>query len=472
MFHNGWFKDTNFIFYYHTLNTKVMTIKYLRLGYTSFTICIYSLFNPIYAQFDGKIDGSLLETGLYFNDLHFSWHPNEEKPDIHTLNIAEFQFGFSNIKIENWLDDKKNISKINISGPELVLKKLSLNSKINSTDWITKEKLKRLEIRESVPKDAIKSIVKAIDLYRIDYNKLPPSLNELAINQYIDLDAPPFNSYEWSYLLNLPENIIANSTKINPIYKSKSIYYNFQNRNFQIDPEVDSLYNLPNVDWHYLFQMQNVSTLFSSKLDINITPDLSEFSIGMKRGQFKIINTSFTATPLNKLVNQTRINLPELTLETKNLMVNGTLSEYPIIHNGNGKFRIRNFEIKLPAGLGNEPEIKNLLETLGIWNNSLMIRLIDIEIEMINEFTGDMIIKLQTPFLKVNIEGDFSLRQNGAVPDMVLHNTQIKINPIALGIKKWIRNWEKKNNKELDRQGSVIMIKMEGPLSDPTIHGF
>ena len=40
-----------------------------------------------------------------------------------------------------------------------------------------------------------------------------------------------------------------------------------------------------------------------------------------------------------------------------------------VIHRGKGKFRIRNFEIKIPKGIKEEPEIESMLKTLGIWNN-------------------------------------------------------------------------------------------------------
>ena len=60
-----------------------------------------------------------------------------------------------------------------------------------------------------------------------------------------------------------------------------------------------------------------------------------------------------------------------------------------------------------------------MLKTLGIWNNSLMIRLIELDINLINEFTGDLIFRFQTPFLKVSVDGDFSLRQGDSIPGVV-----------------------------------------------------
>ena len=95
-----------------------------------------------------------------------------------------------------------------------------------------------------------------------------------------------------------------------------------------------------------------------------------------------------------------------------------------------------------------------------------MVRLIQIEINMINESVGDFTIKFQTPFLKILAVGNFSSQQTAsAAPEITLHNTTIKITPIALGIRKWIRQWEK-DNQELKRNGVTIILDVEGPLKE------
>ena len=95
-----------------------------------------------------------------------------------------------------------------------------------------------------------------------------------------------------------------------------------------------------------------------------------------------------------------------------------------------------------------------------------MVRLIQVEINMINESVGDFTIKFQTPFLKILAVGNFSSKQTrSTAADLVLHNTTVKITPIALGIRKWIRQWEK-NNQKLKRNGATIIIDIEGPLKE------
>ena len=112
------------------------------------------------------------------------------------------------------------------------------------------------------------------------------------------------------------------------------------------------------------------------------------------------------------------------------------------------------------------------MKTLGIWNNSIKIRLFEIDISMINELTGSAIIKIYTPFLKIDVNVNMIVKQNGTLqPKIILSNSTVKINPIALGVRKYIRKWEKENNKTLKRQGSIITLNLSGDISNLFIHG-
>ena len=75
------------------------------------------------------------------------------------------------------------------SGPNLTIK-IFIQSNIRSKNWITTEKVNRLNKRERTPK-AISIIANAIDLYLIDHDTLPSNLNELIIKNYISMEAPP-----------------------------------------------------------------------------------------------------------------------------------------------------------------------------------------------------------------------------------------------------------------------------------------
>ena len=430
------------------------------------TVCIS------YAQFDGNYTGNIFSTGFSFDDFNSTWKPDKNDLNNHSIKIKKLGINFSKIKFKNTIDSELYSAQIEFSGPEISLEKFSYSSEILSSNWITNEKIKRLEKRQSIPKKTILILANAIDLYLVDNAALPSSLNDLHISKHINLDLPPFDDYSWSYMLNLPESIIAYTTHINPIHKSKKIQYNFNTKSFQNSAETDSLYNVPQVQWNYLLGIDNISTSFFTKLILDIDSTLTNFSLNMKRGKFKLNETSFTATPFQDLTNQAYINLPQLLIDAHDITLDGSFNKRPTIHSGKGKFFIRNFEIKIPEGLSREPEIEYFLETLGIWNNLLIVRLVQLELNMINELTGDFTIKIHTPFIKIDCSGDFSLRQNNSLNDLALHNTEIKVNPISFGVRKWIKKWETDNKKELQRQGATILLKLKGTLEDPIIEGF
>ena len=47
----------------------------------------------------------------------------------------------------------------------------------------------------------------------------------------------------------------------------------------------------------------------------------------------------------------------------------------------------------------------------------------------------------------------------------------LKINPISYGVRDLILNWEKENEQSLPRQGATIILKLDGSMDDPIIHG-
>ena len=84
---------------------------------------------------------------------------------------------------------------------------------------------------------------------------------------------------------------------------------------------------------------------------------------------------------------------------------------------------------------------------------------------MINQFTGNISLVFNTPFIKIFIQGDLSFRQrSNQAPEFRFHNAELIAHPIALGLKKWIRDWEKMEGKTLTRKGPAIIIKFNGPI--------
>ena len=54
---------------------------------------------------------------------------------------------------------------------------------------------------------------------------------------------------------------------------------------------------------------------------------------------------------------------------------------------------------------------------------------------------------------------------------MQLFDTEIRISPISYGVRDIIRQWEINNEKSLNREGPIIVLKFSGNLSNPTVTG-
>ena len=424
------------------------------------------------AQSESKTDFNLQNFKIYFDNLKTSWKPDEDNIDIHSLLIKDYTIGFSEIDIKNIYMQESYISEIQIIGPELILNNFEYNSKLNSKNWIIEEKIKMFKKRESIPKDGIEKIVSATKLDVIDNNLLPANLNELDVKNYINLNQIPFNKNTWIYSLNLPKNISAKPSHLNINSASDSITYNWEEEKFQNSPFLESMLNIPKIEWNYDFKIQKITQFFSSNINFSVDPQNNDFNVQIKKGLFRLENLNFTATPGKELKDKIHVKLPILKLDLTDFNFEGSFIDKLLIQSLKSNFKIRNFEIKLPEGLIKEPEIETVLKALGIWNNSLKVRLFEIDINLINELTGHAELKLHTPFLKISILANFSIRQNNSLKPLVrLNDTKIVINPIALGVRKYIRRWEKENNKTLNRKGSSIFLTVNGELNNLFIHG-
>ena len=450
-----------------------MLTKLIRSIPHTFQFLLFIGLTALIAQSDGKFSGKIKEAGLYYKDVSLDWKPPNKEFDLHTLDISELRFSFSDMRFNHFDRSISESANITFSGPDLLVKGFVFQSNIRSPNWITEEKIKRLKKRERIPKQSIELIAKASNLYITDNDTLPVDVNELVIKNYISMEIPPLNDNTWTYYLDLPEKIISRPTRLNLVPGRNAIIYDWNSKSFLIDSEQDSLFNVSEVDWKYVFNINEVENLFTSDLKVSLKQDSLNFDLMMNRGQFKIKGCSFTAIPNEILDDRSKISLPDIILETRDLALSGRLDELPTFFRGNGIFRIRNFEIKIPKDLKEEPEIQSILDMMGIWNNSIMIRLLEIELNMLNQFTGDIKLKLHTPFLKISCTGDFSIRQNNTLdPNIYLHHTEIRVHPISLGIRKYIREWEKNNGKTLTRKGATVVLKLEGPIRNPIIKGF
>jgi len=430
-----------------------------------FLLILFTSYLQLYGQRKGNLKSTISSSGFFVKDLNIDYKPHNTATDYYNIKLEEFKFGFANININTWQDSNYLNPKFEFSGPEISLENLIINAELFKPDWIANEKIKRINNRQSYPKQRIEEINNSIQLYQTDNKKLPSSINDLIINNYLNTSRSSLNNRSWTYALDLPSRIIAKPTKLNPIPTTKSILYDFNSKKFILDPLVDSLGNVPHLRWLYIFKMKGINSTTSTNLDLLLKDKNSTFSLVMDYAKFHIKDIHFTVEPENKVEDKSTISLHDLFIESQNLILDGDFDSSLTFHQGEGQFRIKNFEIKVPDALSKEPDINNFLSQIGVWNNSVAIRLIDFKIKMINQFTGVLELMIHTPFIRASLEGNLSFRQlDGNSPEIKFHEAKLTLHPIALGLKKWIKNWEKKEGLTLKRKGPAIIIKFNGPI--------
>lgn len=439
---------------------------------TNYIIVLFFINFIPFAQNDSRIKFDLQNLVLHFNNLNATWKSNQENDYSYGISIKDYKLGFSEINIKSDFNSNSSLSGIRITGPTVDVNNFEINAKIYSENWITKEKIKRYKNREKIPRLAINKILEASSLYKIDNKVYPKNINELDITNYLEFDKYPFNDYKWIYSIDLPNTITAKPTHLNIAPESRLIIYNFQENDFQNNPLLDSLINVPKVEWNYSFSIQKIIQNLLSSVDISISQDGKNFKAEIIKGQFKMEDLQLSAIPGERLEELVTLKIPSIKFEINDFFFDGALGDFPEINRIKSNFRVRNFNLKLPEGLIEEPEIEHLFRKLGIWNNSFKIRLFEIDIDIINELTGIVIIKIHSPFLKIDIIANLIIKQNKtSQPKIILSESKIRINPIALGVRKYINRWEKENDKTLKRQGSIITLTVSGDIFDLFIQG-
>ena len=145
------------------------------------------------------------------------------------------------------------------------------------------------------------------------------------------------------------------------------------------------------------------------------------------------------------------------------------LSDYFIIHKGLVEINFKNIEIKFPSNIRQEPYFEKILNKLGIWNNLILIKKVNFNFDFINEKVAEIKIDIHTPFVKTSLYGGILIDQNINNFKIKLENVNADINPISLGLKTLIHNWESKKNIELMRKDDLITVQLTGDISQPMI---
>ena len=410
---------------------------------------------------------SLKKTFFQLDELNFKTNISPDSSNNGKISIHSFKFGFDDIKFDNFKNE--NISTV-INGPNLFLDHFEVKANYLLPNFYTLLLSDLSDRRFEVPIDAINILEKAISAFYQKFNRVPNSYDDLIVNSLIKGSNYPFNNNEWSYQLYPPDSLVAITTSYYKQQK-KSISYDLKTKSFF--NKVSDQLSKENIIWSFKFEVNDIRQSFLSDLNL-VFPDSSmEIELYQKHGKFDLGSISLFAIPNNDIFEQTIFQSNNIKLEINDLFL--TLiknNKLPNVKNGNGTLSVKNLELKIPPSLANDETIKILMRDLGIRNGLIRFRRIDISFRIYDSEFGSMNLIFDSSFLKINVNGQFSINtRKDDLGKINLFDTEIRINPISYGVRDIIREWELNNNKNLYREGSVIIIGLSGPANKPLIIG-
>jgi hypothetical protein len=208
-----------------------------------------------------------------------------------------------------------------------------------------------------------------------------------------------------------------------------------------------------------------------TKTEINIAIDSlkNDNIVKVKNGNFLIEKLTFQGIPDSKLNQLVKAELPEIVFNLSEVWLETNLSDYFIIHKGLVEINFKNIEIKFPSNIRQEPYFERILNKLGVWNNLILIKKVNFNFNFINEKVAEIKIDIHTPFIRASLYGGILLDQDFNNFKIKLENVNAEINPISLGLKTLIHNWESKKNIELMRKDGLITVQLTGNIYQPMI---
>ncbi len=414
-------------------------------------------------------DGSFYLDQIFFqlNSLKIKRNFSKDSLSNGEFNLDLFKFGFDDISIKN---KKNNLIELLINGPNINLENLEINTNYTLPNYYNLILSDLSDRRYETPMDGFEILEKALDAFKSKFNKYPKHYNDLVVESFINTSKYPFNQYEWSYNFELPNYIIATTTSMHK-YPIKTITYDWTTKSI-INRQSDQ-FDKKNIVWNIVFRIRDIKQNFLSDININLAPDNFNFEFYQRNGRFDLNGVSINAMQNNDIFEQSIFKLNKISLEINDLFFQLIKkNNEPNIQNGRVNFTIRNFELKIPQKLLTDETIKNIMQDLGVRNGLVRIRQLDFSIHFYDNEFGLITASFSSPFLKINFNGQISIdSKKDFHKSMDLFDTELRINPISYGVRDMIRKWEIDNNKDLKREGPVIVLKFTGPISKPKIIG-
>ena len=411
---------------------------------------------------------------LYLDQIFFQLNSLKVKSDLSKdslsngeLNIGLFRFGFDDISIKNKHND---FLELLINGPNIILENFEINSNYTLPNYYNLILSDLSDRRYETPMDGFEILEKAINAYNLKFDKYPKNYNDLIVESFINSSKYPFNQYEWSYDLQLPYNIIASTTSMYK-YQKKIITLDWKTK--KIIDRISDKYKKNNIQWQFIFKIRDIEQKFLSDLKIDFKPDNYNFELYQKLGKFEINDLNIIAIPNNDIFEQTIFKLNKTSIEINDLFFQLIKNNNgPNIQNGRANFAMKNFELIIPQKLLTDETMKMVMQDLGVRNGLIRIRHLDFGINFYDNEFGTLTASFISPFLKINFNAQISIdSKKNFQKSMDLFDTELRINPISYGVRDIIRKWEIENNKNINREGPVIVLKFSGPISNPKIIG-
>ncbi|MBT3961181.1 MAG: hypothetical protein HN994_02725 [Candidatus Marinimicrobia bacterium] len=459
--------------YFHKRINQSKNIQFVRSLFFCVLIGITSHSLP-YCQNIGNGEGQFSLDDLSFNleGLSIEISPEDHPVYKASFSIGKMTFGFSDIRIMTKQRKGFHNTEIQIGGPDYSLDLLHLSIKTKIPDVITNILADLKKKRISVPTLGLTLIGRAMDLYYQDHPSHPDSINILFDEDYLSSNAYPFNQWEWSFSIISPSKIRATSTE--KFIMGKGLIIELDLLNWEM-----SGYSIPNPDqnewnnWEIIFDVNEVILQFLSQLNVELSDSSRNIAFSLRRGRFNLFDYTIIATPDQNLEQRASLKIGNYGISLRDINFNFNIGNgHPIMKDGSGSIILRNLEIKLPEEIYAQPEIKNMVEIIGIYNGLIKIRQLQVNGELGKDGNGKIIMTLNTPF--AHIESLIQIHTNelgGQKRHYEFHNSDIKISHLSPGLSEAINQWELETNNRLPRSGDKIILKVYGDVEKPKIKG-
>tara|TARA_B110000881_G_scaffold23376_1_gene16954 strand:+ start:2813 stop:4135 length:1323 start_codon:yes stop_codon:yes gene_type:complete len=432
-----------------------------------YILIILSISQSIKSQNFNNASASIEQAFFQLNKLAISTNLLKDSANNGQLSIESLKFGFDDIAINNV--DNEAINMI-INGPNIFLDHFEFSTKYKLPNFYNLILTDLSDRRYETPVDAFEVLEKAAEAYLQKFNRYPKDYNDLIIESMISPNKYPFNNSEWNYNISLPLNITARTTSMHK-RKGKIITLDWKTKTI-VNKESDN-FAIDSINWSLKFKINKTEQSLLSNTNVTLSPENFNMEFYQKYGRFSLKGMSITAVPNNDIFEQTIFNINDISLNINDLFFQIVNKKgYPNFQNGSGSFSIKNLELKIPPSIAADETINFLMLELGARNGLLRIRRSDISFRFYDNEFGIIKALFDSPFLKINISGQFSIdSRKKHLNSLDLFDTEIRINPISYGVRDIIRDWEIKNNKNLYREGPVVVIKLTGPINKLNIIG-